>query len=282
MRRLPLMTDRLPLGDTELRVSPICLGAVDDPDTVLAAYDRGVNLFFVSADLHWPRYQALRVGLARLFAARPHARDHVVVAGVSYIVQHDFCAVAFQELIDAVDGLEHLDVLVAGGAYAADEPRFACHAALRAGRALGARAIAASFHDRAAARRCITDQTLDLAFVRYNARHCGAREDLFPHLAPGGPVRLYGFKAAAGAPSAARCKSLGLGDDHWIPAVTDYYRFALTQPALDGLLCAPRTPLELHALADALAAGPLDADEEHHLLFLAELDAGDSALVEAA
>jgi hypothetical protein len=276
------MTDRVLLGAAQLPVSPICLGAVDTPDTVLAAYDRGVNFFFVTADLHWPRYQPLRVGLERLFAVNPQARDRVVVAGVSYIVQKDFCAVSFQELVDAVPGLERLDVLVAGGAYAADEPRFARHAAMRAARHVGARAIAASFHDRGAALRSIDDETLDLAFVRYNARHSGARHDLFPHLAPRTSVRLYGFKATAGAVSAARCHALGLGDDHWIPRVTDHYRFALTQRALDGLLCAPRTPAEIHALADALAAGPLDPDEEQHLLLVAELDAGEAALVEAA
>jgi hypothetical protein len=270
---LPLTTDRVPLGAAALPVSPICLGATDDPDTVLAAYERGVNFFFVSADLHWPRYRALRAGLERLFATVPGARDRVVVAGVSYVVQRDFCEVAFGELVDAVPGLGHLDVLVAGGAYAPDEARFARHAELRAARHLGARATGASFHDRAAALRCINDATFDLVFVRYNARHAGARRDLFPHIATPARTRVYGFKTVAGAISPSRCRALGLTDDHWIPHPTDHYRFALGQPALDGLLCSPRTPAELHGLADALAAGPLDPDEDEHLLLLAELDA---------
>jgi len=266
------MTDRVSLGATQ--VSPICLGAVDDPDTVLAAYDRGVNFFFVSADLHWPRYQPLRAGLERLLAARPGARDRIVVAGVSYIVQRDFCSIAFEELVDAVRGLERLDVLVAGGAYGADEPRFARYATLRDEHHVGARAIGASFHDRGAALRCIGDEAFDVAFVRYNARHSGAIHDLFPHIDPSTRVRVYGFKSVAGATTAARCHALGLGDDFWIPRVTDYYRFALSHPAVDGVLCAPRTPAELEGLAEALAAGPLDPDEIEHLLLLAQLDAG--------
>jgi len=277
------MTDRRALGAMQaMHVSPICLGAVDDPDTVLAAYDRGVNFFFVSADLHWPHYQPLRAGLERLLAARPGARDRIVVAGVSYIVQRDFCSVAFQELVDAVPGLERLDLLVAGGAYSADEPRFARYATLRAERHVGARAIGASFHDRGAALRCIDDETFDIAFVRYNARHSGAIHDLFPHIDPGTPVRVYSFKSTAGATTAARCRALGLGDNHWIPRMTDYYRFALSHPAVDGVLCAPRTPAELEALADALAAGPLDLDEIEHLLLLAQLDAGVAELGAAA
>ncbi|MEJ7603235.1 MAG: hypothetical protein WKG01_35435 [Kofleriaceae bacterium] len=274
------MTDRLPLG--ALHVSPICLGAVDDPDTVLAAYDRGVNFFFVSADLHWPRYQPLRLGLERLFVERPGARDRIVVAGVSYIVQREFCSVAFQELVDAVRGLDRLDVLVAGGAYGSDEPRFTRYATLRDDCHTGARAIGASFHDRGAALRCIADASFDLAFVRYNARHSGANRDLFPHIDPDTHVRLYGFKSTAGATTGERCRALGLGDDFWIPRITDYYRFALVHPAVDGVLCAPRTPLELAGLADALAEGPLDPDEVEHLLLLAQLDAGVAELGAAA
>jgi len=257
------LTDRRALGAMQaMHVSPICLGAVDDPDTVLAAYDRGVNFFFVSADLHWPRYQPLRAGLERLLAARPGARDRIVVAGVSYIVQRDFCSVAFQELVDAVPGLERLDLLVAGGAYSADEPRFARYATLRAERHVGARAIGASFHDRGAALRCIDDETFDIAFVRYNAAHPGARVDLFPHLPRPRDTLVYNFTTTRGHVPETAFPGLGLDDDHWRPRVTDHYRLAAARPELDGLLCSPRTPVMLDGLRQAMACRPLDEEEE--------------------
>src|SRR5436190_890300 len=65
---LPRMTDRLDLGSKGLRVSPFCLGRVKSPDTVLAAFDAGINFFFVTADMHWPGYENLREG--RLFRHR--------------------------------------------------------------------------------------------------------------------------------------------------------------------------------------------------------------------
>src|SRR5205823_1724956 len=65
---LPRPTDRLPLGMTGLSVSPFCLGIVESPETIPAAFDAGINLFFLTADLHWPLYEGLRRGLEQLFA----------------------------------------------------------------------------------------------------------------------------------------------------------------------------------------------------------------------
>ena len=63
---LPRLTDRLALGESGLRVSPVCLGIVESPEVVPAAFDAGVNFFFVTADLHWPLYERTRRGLELL------------------------------------------------------------------------------------------------------------------------------------------------------------------------------------------------------------------------
>src|SRR5262245_54155501 len=57
-QQLPQFRDRLVLGEQGLRVSPYCLGMIRDPETVGAAFEAGINFFFVSADMHWPLYQA--------------------------------------------------------------------------------------------------------------------------------------------------------------------------------------------------------------------------------
>ena len=41
------------------------------PETVIAAFEEGVNFFFITADLHWPLYDGVRKGLAKL---SPEAR----------------------------------------------------------------------------------------------------------------------------------------------------------------------------------------------------------------
>ena len=111
------------LGRAGLRVSPFCLGRVETPDTVLAAFDAGINFFFVSADMHWPRYEALRQGMARLFRRRRGIRDDIVVAAVAYATQPEFSWFPFEEVVEAVPGLKRVDVTVAGGAYGYELPR---------------------------------------------------------------------------------------------------------------------------------------------------------------
>ena len=73
------LTDRLVLGEG-LEVSPVCLGMVDDPKTVAAAYEAGINFFFVTADMHWPLYSPLREGLKRLLKQK-RVRERIVVCG---------------------------------------------------------------------------------------------------------------------------------------------------------------------------------------------------------
>jgi hypothetical protein len=73
---LPAFTDRLPLSASPLRVSPICLGMVRDPETIPAAFDAGINIFFFfSADMHWPLYEPSRQGLAGLLARGAYAGE---------------------------------------------------------------------------------------------------------------------------------------------------------------------------------------------------------------
>lgn len=274
--RLPRFADRLALGDGGLRVSPFCLGMVGDPRTVVAAYDAGVNFFFVTADMHWPLYEGTRRGLEMLFARSPSAREDVVVAGVSYVTQPEFSLAPYLELIEGVRGLGRLDVLVAGGAYQNDgAARVAlCRDHARTGRVPSPRAVGVSVHERAAAAPLVNRGSSDVTFVRYNAAHPGADVDVFPHLAEGREGLVFGFKSTSAHVDEVRCAALGLAPDDWRPRVTDHYRWSLTRAELDGLLCGLSSPAQVEALDAALGEGPLDDEEHTYLHDLARLDAG--------
>jgi hypothetical protein len=274
------MTDRLPLGDTGLRVSPFCLGMVCSDQTACAAFDAGINFFFLSADLHWPAYELARRGLGKLLARGPKIRQQIVVAVVSYVTQPEFCASALKEGLEAVPGLKSVDVGVIGGAYG-DEflTRLGVYVEIRKEGSLGLRALGTTFHDRNAALLAINHRLVDLAFIRYNPTHTGAKLDVFPHLVQPSATLLYNFKSTLGFMRRERYAELGLNDNYWRPEITDYYRFALTRPEVDGLLCSPTTPREVKALASALAAGPLDAEEERYLIDLADLQAASAVLM---
>lgn len=279
-RRLPRLTDRLRLGETPLRASPICLGAVGADRTIAAAFEAGVNCFFITADMHWPLYEASRRGLRKLLATRKGIRDEIVVVVACYVTQPDFCTMPFAEVLAAVDGLGHIDVALMGGVYGHDfMPRHAVYAEHKRLGRFGVRAIGASFHERRLVPPAVSHGLVDMAFTRYNPAHTGARDEVFPLLPEAPAIPLYGFTSTIGYVDGPRRAALGLGKGYWQPSVTDYYRFALTRRAINGVLCSTRTPRELQALARALESGPLSADEEDFLVSVHRLATGEAALV---
>jgi hypothetical protein len=249
---------------------------VGDAAVVPAAFDAGINFFFVSADMHWPLYEQTRRGLVDLFARGGSVRDQVVVAGVCYPTQPEFCIAPFAELVEAVPGLKTIDVLLAGGAYGWEfDRRLPVYEEHRRDVFLGNRAIGASFHDRSAALEAVRQRQVDIAYVRFNPGHAGARRDVFPQLPPHPRPLLFGFKSTFGYAPPARMADFGLpAAEYWHPAITDHYRFALTPPEMDGLLVSFREPSEVSALVEALALGPLTEEEESYLIDVADVASG--------
>lgn len=266
---LPRFTDRLELGDSGLSVSPYCLGMTQNPDVVLAAYDAGINFFFVTADLHYPVYEPLRVGLSRLLSRGGGIRDRVVIAVTSYITQRAFRGGPFEEAMHCT-GLGHVDVAVMGGAYSSDVlDRLATAETLKQTRRFGVRATGVTFHDRSAAAQVLSTGLCDVGFVRYNCVHPGARFDLFPKIAARPPrTRAFNFKCMDGWLSPEEFAQLGLGDDYWQPRPVDAYRFALGRGELDGMLFVVNRLEHLDELARAVDEGPLSEDEDLAMLTL--------------
>jgi hypothetical protein len=269
---LPRAGDRLPLGGSGLSVSPICLGMTMSPDTVLAAYDAGINFFFLTADMHWPLYDGLRRGLERLLSRGPSVRDEIVVGVVSYLDQPLFQYLQFQEVIDAVAGLKRVDLLIAGAV--PDENNLAARSdALRAARDAGhdgARAIGASFHHRPAALLSLNADCLDINYIRYNSGHIGARQDIFPHLRPDRAALLFNFKSTMSYVRPEQMRRMGLNGEDWPPRLTDYYRFVLSNPNIDGMLCSLDSPRQVDELVATLGEMPLTPHEEAYMIRLSQ------------
>jgi hypothetical protein len=269
-RRLLRLSERSLLGNG-LSVSPVCLGQVADPAVVPAAFNAGINFFFVSADMHWPHYEGIRRGLAELLARGKDRRDRVVVAGACYPTQPEFNVMPFAELVEAVPGLGRLDVLLAGGVYAGDlAGRWPVYQQHRRQRFLECRAVGCTFHERAAAADALQGRAVDIAFIRYNAAHPKARQEVFPRV-PGRPrPLLFNFKSTLGYRTPAQVARLGLPPGAcWQAHPSDHYRFALTPPEMDGVLVSLRSVREVEDLAAALGRGALLEEEEQYLMGLA-------------
>lgn len=268
---LPKLTDRLPLGRAGLRVSPICIGITGSPEIIPAAFDAGINFFFLTADLHWPLYDGLRKGLELLLARGGGVRDEIVVAVVSYLEEPMFRHLQFHEVLAEVRGLDRIDILIAGAV--ADPQTFnARYQPLRVARSLGrhgSRAIGASFHDRGTALAALNGNVLDLQYIRYNVGHPKARTEIFPFVRPDPLALVYNFTSTLSRVTPEGLKAIGLDPQaYWIPEVTDYYRFALSNHCINGILFAPQHVWQITALSEALAKGPLGTNEQDYLIKL--------------
>ena len=118
------------------------------------------------------------------------------------------------------------------------------------------RAIGVSIHDRKRAGSLAEDSVLDLLMIRYNAAHPGAERDVFPHRQEAKPTVLA-YTATAWRRLLKRPK----GWDGELMTAGDCYRFQLSSPHVDVALTAPASRAEVDQNLDAIAKGPLSADE---------------------
>lgn len=122
------------------------------------------------------------------------------------------------------------------------------------------RALGVSIHDRARAARLAEDSPLDLLMIRYNAAHPGAERDVFPHLARRRPAVV--------AYTATTWRRLLRPPRGWsgpVPTAGDCYRFCLSSPHVDVVLCGPKDRAQLKQNLAALDQGPLTPDEEDRM-----------------
>lgn len=272
--RLRPLTDRLRLGASGLSVSPVCLGLVGSPDIVPAAFDAGINFFFLTADLHWPLYEQLRRGLQDLLTRGNGIRDRIIVGIVSYLDEPMFQHLQFHEVLDSVPGLERVDVLIAGAIPSAQSfaDRLPALYRARAAGHLGARSIGASFHDRPTALTSLTHDAVDVHYIRYNTGHPSARQEIFPYLRADRASLIFNFTSTFSRVTPDRFRELGLESRrYWLPKITDYYRWVLSSGHVDGLLCAPQQVSHISALADALAEGGLTREEHEYMTWLSSV-----------
>jgi aryl-alcohol dehydrogenase-like predicted oxidoreductase len=118
------------------------------------------------------------------------------------------------------------------------------------------RALGVSIHDRARAGKLAEDSPLDQLMIRYNAAHPGAEHDIFPHLAKRQPA-IVAYTATSWRKLLRRPR----GWDGNVPTAGDCYRFCLSSPHVDLVLCGPASTAQLDENLAALERGPLTADE---------------------
>jgi aryl-alcohol dehydrogenase-like predicted oxidoreductase len=118
------------------------------------------------------------------------------------------------------------------------------------------RAIGVSIHDRQRAGRLALDSEIDLFMIRYNAKHPGAEQDIFPYLDKRNPA-IVSYTALAWQQLTRPLKGVDM-----LPLTPELcYRFALTNPHVHLVLTGPATREQLKQNFAALRQGPLTSEE---------------------
>lgn len=120
------------------------------------------------------------------------------------------------------------------------------------------RYIAISAHRRPTFQQYIDEGFFDILHVRYNAAHGGAEEEVFPFLPKEGRQGVVAFTATRWGSLIGQSETGGPREQ---TSATDCYRFALTHPDVDLVLCGPKDGEQLAVALSALDLGPLDEGE---------------------
>lgn len=221
-----------------------------DEAGVAAALERGVNYFF------WPMSQ--KKNLAPLRDALRRDRERVVVATLPTLGGlFGWSVRAAAEKALRLFQTDYLDVFQLGWLGRTSRWSPSTVEALCKLREEGkVRAIGVSIHDRKRAGELAKDSPLDLLMIRYNAAHPGAERDVFPHLERRHPA-VIAYTATSWRQLMKRPK----GWDGPVPTAGDCYRFCLSNPAVDVVLCGPDGTAQLDENLQALQQGPLSAEQ---------------------
>jgi aryl-alcohol dehydrogenase-like predicted oxidoreductase len=127
--------------------------------------------------------------------------------------------------------------------------------------------IGTSIHDRKRAGRLALNSEIDLLMIRYNAKHPGAEQDIFPLLSKRNPA-VVSYTALAWGQLIRPLKKIVMppwpGKERFNgPPLSPElcYRFVLTNQHVHIVLTGPQNQEQLRKNMDAIRQGPLEPDE---------------------
>jgi aryl-alcohol dehydrogenase-like predicted oxidoreductase len=129
------------------------------------------------------------------------------------------------------------------------------------------RAIGTSIHDRKRAGRLALDSEIDLFMIRYNAKHPGAEQDIFPHLSKRNPA-VVSYTALAWGQLTKTLKGIEMPtwpgpEQEDVPPLTPQlcYRFVLSNPHVHLVLTGPKNRDQLRQNFQAIQQGALNPEQ---------------------
>ena len=247
--RTGMQTSRLGIGST--------FGA--PASAIEEAFERGINY------LYWGTVRQPEFARAMVNLSRQH-RDELILTIQSYSHDPDSIEGEVEEALKSA-GLEHFDFLLLGNR--GEVPEDAYVDVFERLRERGkVRFMSISSHNRPMLPKLLAgyaagESPYELLMLRYNAVHRGAERDVFRFVPETGP------KPLVVAYTATRWRHL-LDPGKMPPGekplqARDCYRYSLSHPAVDMVLCGPASAEQMREAVLALERGPLEADERERI-----------------
>lgn len=248
--------ERRVIGRTGLTTSRLGIGSTfNAPARVIEdAFERGVNYLYWGT-VRQPEFARAMVNLAR------RARDELILTVQSYSRDpRTIPAEVEAALGDA--GLESFDFLLLGNHN--EEPQAGYLEVFERLREQGkVRFLSLSSHNRPMLPRMVGESAAgrtpyELFMLRYNGVHRGAEQDVFPFLPSGDRPFIVAYTATRWGHLLDPAK---MPPGEQPPSARDCYRYSLSHPAVDMVLCGPADPAQMEEALAALRSGPLAAEE---------------------
>ena len=253
---MPDLRTPIALGQTGLHTSRLGIGSsfTGDERVIEEAVEQGVNY------LYWGSIRRPAFGRAIRNVAR-RDRSRVVVTVQSYTRVAALMAPSVEIALRRT-GLAYFDFLLLGMWNKPPGPALVDAAQRLKARGL-VRHLMMSTHNRPSLQSHFDafergESPFAAFMLRYNAVHRGAEHDVFPHLPAS---RRPGILAYTATRWGHLCDPAKMPAGESPPPARDCYRFALSNPDVDLVLCGPRDRKQMQEALRALDAGPLAPDE---------------------
>lgn len=252
--------ERRELGQTGMQSSRLGIGSTFDPPArvIEEAFDRGINYLYWGS-VRQPGFARAMQSLAK------HHRDELILTVQSYSQDPSSIEGEVQDALKSA-GLENFDFLLLGNRMEAPE-----HAYVEAFERLRerdmVRFMSLSSHNRPLFPQLLNGyeqgrSPYELLMLRYNAVHRGAEKDVFPFV----PERSRPWIAVYTATRWGHLLDAGKMPPGEKPlSARDCYRYSLSHPAVDMVICGPANSEQMNEAISALERGPLEPEERERI-----------------
>ncbi|MCY3884886.1 MAG: hypothetical protein OXG24_08220 [Gammaproteobacteria bacterium] len=253
--------DRIEIGRTGLTSSRLGIGSTFNASSsvIEEAFEQGINY------LYWGTVR--QPGFAEAMRnIEKSKRDKAIFTIQSYSNDSSTIEKEVEDTLQA-SGVERYDFLLLGNRMSVPDDSF-----IEVFHKLRDRNLVSflslSSHNRPLIPRFIADyerneSPYDFLMLRYNAVHRGAETDVFPFVREDKPHPTIQVYTATRWGHLLDPTKMPPGEDP--VSACDCYRYSLSHPAVDMILCGPANRAQMQEAIAALKRGPLDADERERI-----------------